>query len=140
MLRGFTDRFSEGEVQKSVQNCRLLLVQFQVAIAAAADPRSAAVIQAWKDLQTTAIDALIPELNHALETQEAQSSNPALEAKLRSLNPEVTRLIKLLQIDWQFWQAARQPDRTLQRQQQLLTHLKQLDQLLEAIGHHLSSE
>ncbi len=80
---------------------------------------------------------LIPELNHLLEKLEMQSSGPVLETQLRSLNPEVTRLAKLLQIDWQFWQAARQADRIEQRQQQLLKHLQQLDQLLEAIHTNL---
>ncbi len=126
------------EVQESVQNCRDLLTQLQAAIGMPKAQGTEETIRIWKYLQISTIDCLIPELNHYLETLETQSSDPALETQLRSLNPEVTRLIKLLQIDWQFLQAARQADRIQQRQQQLLKHLQQLDQLLEAIGHHLS--
>ena len=86
--------------------------------------------QSWLDLTTLAIDRLIPTLNQLLEVIESENLDPVFEAQLRSLGPEVGRLIKLLQIDWQFWQAAKQPDRRHQRQQQLLHHAQQLEQLL----------
>ncbi len=137
------DSTRDGPVQAAVQNSRDLLAQVQVAIGSPEAQRADTMIRVWHDLQTMATCRLIPELNQLLETLETQSSDPALEtqaleSQLRSLNPEVTRLIKLLQIDWQFLQAARQADRISQRQQQLLKHLQQLDQLLEAIGHHLN--
>jgi hypothetical protein len=134
------DSAMDLDVQDSAQNCRDLLAQLQAAIVISEAHRAEETIRIWKYLNISTVDCLIPELNHLLTTLEIQSSNPALETQLRSLNPEVTRLIKLLQIDWQFWQAARQADRLQQRQQQLLKHLQQLDQLLEAILHHLQHD
>jgi hypothetical protein len=55
------------------------------------------------------------------------------DAQLRSLLPEVVRLLKLLQMDWQFWQAARQAATRSHRRQQFLQHLIQMGQLLTAI-------
>ena len=75
------------------------------------------------------------DLNNGIQNDNAS----VVKNQLRSLTPEVTRLSKLLQLDRQFWQAARQPDRILQRQQQFTQHLTQLAQLLEAIVHHLKS-
>lgn len=126
--------------QASVQNGQVLLAQLQETIGSPEAQGAEATIRIWQDLQRLLSDRLIPSLNDALETLEIESSNPTLETQLRSLNPEVTRLVKLLQIDWQFWQAARQAPRIQQRQQQLLKHLEQLGQLLAAIGHHLSQD
>ncbi len=136
---GFMDDFTQDlkQVQETVQGGRSILAKFQNTIAIFNAQRADGTAQTWQELQTAMSNRLIPELNHCLETIETRSSSPALETQLRSLNPEVTRLIKLLQIDWQFWQAARQADRVQQRQQQMVKHLQQLDQLLEAIGHHL---
>ncbi len=61
------------------------------------------------------------------------------DPQLRSLLPEVVRLLKLLQMDTQFWQAARQPERQAQRRQQFLGHLLQLGQLLTAIDAHFKT-
>ena len=60
---------------------------------------------------------------------------PALDRdpQLRSLVPEVVRLMKLLQMDWQFWQAARQAPKKAIRQQQFADHLTQLGQLLSVL-------
>jgi hypothetical protein len=62
------------------------------------------------------------------------------DPQLRSLLPEVVRLLKLLQLDAQFWQAARQPERRSQRRQQFLDHLIQLGQLLTAIDQILGEK
>lgn len=98
----------------------------------------------WILLKTMLVDQIIPSLMQLLNAFEAhegiQNNNiRGLQNQLRSLTPEVTRLTKLLQLDRQFWQAARQSDRILQRQQQFTQHLGQLAQLLEAIVHHLDS-
>ena len=104
--------------------------------------------QRWTVFKTTVDNQVIPSLMALLDTFELndriqdQNINAlqniiVLQNQLRSLTPEVTRLIKLLQLDRQFWQAARQSDRILQRQQQFTLHLTQLSQLLEAIVHHL---
>lgn len=100
------------------------------------------ISQSWILLKTMLDDRIIPslmQLINAFEAQEGIQNNNirGLQNQLRSLTPEVTRLTKLLQLDRQFWQAARQPDRILQRQQQFTQHLGQLAQLLEAIVHHL---
>ena len=112
--------------------------------AASSDPIS----QHWIVFKTTVEDQIIPllmglldtfELNDRIQGQNinALQNIDVLQNQLRSLAPEVTRLTKLLQLDRQFWQAARQSDRILQRQQQFTLHLTQLSQLLEAIVHHL---
>ena len=106
--------------------------------------------QRWILLKTMVDDRLIPSLMGLLDTFEmndriqdrninALQNIGVLQNQLRSLTPEVTRLAKLLQLDRQFWQAARQSDRILQRQQQFTLHLTQLSQLLEAIVHHLNN-
>ena len=100
------------------------------------------ISQRWILLKTMIDDRIIPslmQLLNAFETNECIQNNSirGLQNQLRSLTPEVTRLTKLLQLDRQFWQAARQSDRILQRQQQFTQHLGQLGQLLEAIVHHL---
>ena len=108
------------------------------------------ISQRWILLKTMVDDRLIPSLMGLLDTFElndrTQDQNitalqniDLLQNQLRSLTPEVTRLTKLLQLDRQFWQAARQSNRILQRQQQFTLHLTQLSQLLEAIVHHLNS-
>jgi hypothetical protein len=119
------------QAQTIAQTSHALLVQFQATIAVPEAQRAAPTIEAWQGIQTTINDRLIPVLNQCLEAIEVQDLEGQLATQLRSLNPEVTRLSKLLQIDWQFWQAARQADRVQQRQQQFLTHLQQLEQLLE---------
>ena len=96
----------------------------------------------WILLKTMVEDQIIPslmQLLNAFETHECIQNNNirGLQNQLRSLTPEITRLTKLLQLDRQFWQAARQSDRILQRQQQFTQHLGQFAQLLEAIVHHL---
>ena len=107
------------------------------------------ISQRWILLKTMVDDRLIPSLMALLDTFElndriqgqnisALQNIGVLQNQLRSLTPEVTRLMKLLQLDRQFWQAARQNDRILQRQQQFMRHLTQLSQLLEAIVHHLN--
>ena len=77
----------------------------------------------WTDfqvlVQTDLLDRVMPVLDQ--------------DPQLRSLVPEVVRLMKLLQIDWQFWQAARQPEKQAVRQQQFIGHLTQLGQLLNAL-------
>ena len=55
------------------------------------------------------------------------------DPQLRSLVPEVVRLMKLLQMDWQFWQAARQAPKQAIRQQQFVDHLTQLGQLFSVL-------
>jgi hypothetical protein len=60
--------------------------------------------------------------------------------QLRSLLPEVVRLLKLLQIDRQFWQAARQVEKQAARQQQFMLHLTQLGQLLQVFETRLMEE
>ena len=55
------------------------------------------------------------------------------DPQFRSLVPEVVRLMKLLQMDWQFWQAARQAPKRAIRQQQFVDHLTQLGQLLSVL-------
>ena len=106
------------------------------------------IIQSWILLKTMVDDRIIPSLMQLLNTFDLNNGiqddninvlkTNVLKNQLRSLTPEVTRLSKLLQLDRQFWQAARQPDRILQRQQQFMQHLTQLAQLLEAIVHHLN--
>ncbi len=96
----------------------------------------------WILLKTMVEDRIIPslmQLLNAFETTECIQNNNirGLQNQLRSLTPEITRLTKLLQLDRQFWQAARQSDRILQRQQQFTQHLGQFAQLLEVIVHHL---
>jgi hypothetical protein len=127
------------QAQTIAQTSHALLVQFQSAIAVPEAHRAIPTLEAWQAVQSR-VNGLIPALNDCLEAIEAQDVEAQLATQLRSLNPEVTRLSKLLQIDWQFWQAARQADRVQQRRQQFLTHLQQLDQLLGAIGHCLSSD
>ena len=61
------------------------------------------------------------------------------DPQLRSLVPEVVRLMKLLQMDWQFWQAARQASKQAVRQQQFVDHLTQLGQLLSVLQTLLES-
>ena len=105
--------------------------------------------QRWILLKTMVDDRIIPslmqllnafDLNNGIQNDNASVVKASgVKNQLRSLTPEVTRLSKLLQLDRQFWQAARQPDRILQRQQQFIQHLTQLAQLLEAIVHHLKS-
>jgi len=101
------------------------------------------IIQRWILLKTMVDDRIIPSLMQLLNTFDLNNGiqddkTNVLQNQLRSLTPEVTRLTKLLQLDRQFWQAARQADRILQRQQQFTQHLTQLAQLLEAIAHHLN--
>jgi hypothetical protein len=101
------------------------------------------ISQRWILLKTMIDDRIIPSLMHLLNTFDLNNGiqddkTSVLQNQLRSLTPEVTRLTKLLQLDRQFWQAARQADRILQRQQQFTQHLTQLAQLLEAIVHHLN--
>ncbi|MCY7408319.1 MAG: hypothetical protein LH631_13355 [Alkalinema sp. CAN_BIN05] len=106
------------------------------------------ISQSWLLLKTMVDDRIIPSLMQLLNTFELNNGiqddktnvlkTSVLKNQLRSLTPEVTRLTKLLQLDRQFWQAARQSDRILQRQQQFTQHLTQLAQLLEAIVHHLN--
>ena len=55
------------------------------------------------------------------------------DPQLRSLVPEVVRLMKLLQMDWQFWQAARQAPKQEVRRQQFVDHLTQLGQLFTVL-------
>jgi hypothetical protein len=119
------------QAQTIAQTSHSLLVGFQATIAVPEAQRAIPTLEAWRAVQSMVNDRLIPALNDCLEAIEAQDVEAPLATQLRSLNPEVTRLSKLLQIDWQFWQAARQADRIQQRQQQFLTHLKQLEQLLE---------
>jgi hypothetical protein len=119
------------QAQAIAQTSHSLLVQFQETIVVPEAQRAVPTLEAWQGIQSVVNDRLIPALNQCLEAIEAQDVEAQLATQLRSLNPEVTRLSKLLQIDWQFWQAARQADRIQQRQQQFLTHLKQLEQLLE---------
>ncbi len=100
--------------------------------------------QRWILLKTMVDDRIIPSLMQLLNTFDLNNGiqddkTSVVKNQLRSLTPEVTRLSKLLQLDRQFWKAARQPDRILQRQQQFTQHLTQLAQLLEAIVHHLKS-
>ena len=108
------------------------------------------ISQHWIVFKTMVDDRIIPSLMGLLDTFEmndriqdrninALQNIGVLQNQLRSLTPEVTRLAKLLQLDRQFWQAARQSDRILQRQQQFTLHLTQLSQLLEAIVHHLNN-
>jgi hypothetical protein len=102
------------------------------------------ISQRWILLKTMVDDRIIPSLIQLINTFELNNGiqddkTSVLKNQLRSLTPEVTRLMKLLQLDRQFWQAARQPDRILQRQQQFTQHLTQLGQLLEAIVHHLNA-
>lgn len=108
------------------------------------------ISQSWILLKTMIDDQIIPSLMKLLNTfdlsngiQDDNSTSGlktrVLKNQLRSLTPEVTRLAKLLQLDRQFWQAARQSDRILQRQQQFTQHLTQFAQLLEAIVHHLNT-
>ncbi len=77
----------------------------------------------WTDfqalVQTEFLDRVMPVLDQ--------------DPQLRSLVPEVVRLMKLLQIDWQFWQAARQPEKQVARRQQFFHHLTQLGQLLSVL-------
>ena len=114
-----------------------------------ASSSSDSISQDWIVFKTMVEDQIIPSLMGLLDTFELndrtqdQNINAlqniiVLQNQLRSLTPEVTRLTKLLQLDRQFWQAARQSDRILQRQQQFTLHLTQLSQLLEAIVHHLN--
>ena len=70
-------------------------------------------------VQTEFLDRVMPVLDR--------------DPQLRALVPEVVRLMKLLQIDWQFWQAARQPEKRSARRQQFIDHLTQLGQLLTAL-------
>jgi hypothetical protein len=121
------------DATSTAQDCRQTLPQLQAAIGCPNSQQDKTTLQAWQAVKSRVSDRLIPELNAELLSVEAQNNSPQRATQLRSLNPEVTRLIKLLQIDWQFWQAARSSDRLLQRQQQLLMHLQQLDQLLAAI-------
>lgn len=100
------------------------------------------ISQRWILLKAMVDDRIIPslmQLLNAFETHEGIQTNNTrgLQNQLRSLTPEITRLTKLLQLDRQFWQAARQSDRILQRQQQFTQHLGQFAQLLEAVVHHL---
>ncbi len=104
--------------------------------------------QSWILVRTMVNDRIIPslmqlmntfELDNGVQDDKINALTNVLKNQLRSLTPEVTRLTKLLQLDRQFWQAARRPDRILQRQQQFTQHLTQLAQLLEAIVHHLKS-
>lgn len=113
-----------------------------------ASSNSDSISQGWTVFKTMIDNQIIPSLMGLLDTFELNDRVPdqninaiqnigVLQNQLRSLTPEVTRLTKLLQLDRQFWQAARQNDRILQRQQQFTLHLTQLSQLLEAIVHHL---
>ena len=100
--------------------------------------------QSWILLKRMVDDRIIPSLMQLLNTFDLSNGiqdnkTSVVKNQLRSLTPEITRLSKLLQLDRQFWQAARQPDRILRRQQQFTQHLTQLAQLLEAIVHHLKS-
>ncbi len=100
--------------------------------------------QSWILLKRMVDDRIIPSLMQLLNTFDLNNGiqdnkTSVVKNQLRSLTPEITRLSKLLQLDRQFWQAARQPDRILQRQQQFTQHLTQMAQLLEAIVHHLKS-
>lgn len=102
------------------------------------------ISQRWMLLKTMIDDRIIPSLMQLLNTFDLNNGiqddkTSVLKNQLRSLTPEVTRLSKLLKLDRQFWQAARQSDRILQRQQQFTQHLTQLAQLLEAIVHRLST-
>jgi hypothetical protein len=128
------------QAQATTQGCLLSLAKLQTTIALPNSQLAQETLLDWQQMQSFMGGTLILDLNNLLETIEEQNLDSVLESQLRSLNPEVTRLIKLLQIDWQFWQAARQPDRFQQRQQQLLIHLQQLEQLLGAIDHHLQSK
>ena len=76
-------------------------------------------------VQTEFLDRVMPVLDQ--------------DPQLRSLVPEVVRLMKLLQIDWQFWQAARHPEKQVARQKQFVGHLTQLGQLLGALQIGLES-
>ena len=80
-------------------------------------------ISDWTDfqarVQTEFLDQVMPVLDR--------------DAQLRSLVPEVVRLMKLLQMDWQFWQAARQAPKQAARRQQFVDHLTQLGQLFTVL-------
>lgn len=103
--------------------------QAQLPVADRIHPDSSVGINEWQSfqalVQTEFLDRVMPVLDQ--------------DPQLRSLVPEVVRLMKLLQIDGQFWQAARHPEKQVARQQQFVGHLTQLGQLLSALQIGLES-
>jgi len=84
----------------------------------------------WVQFQEDVRDRLIPVLSVFC----ADELSEPRAGRVRSLLPEVVRLLKLLQLDWQFWQGARQESTIAQRRSQFETHLHQMGLLLEAIA------
>lgn len=119
---------SDSEWLLMAQACEQCLIQyskFQVA-----DPQNDPISVSpnpWMEFQSL------------VQTEFLNRVMPAVDRdpQLRSLVPEVVRLMKLLQIDWQFWQAARQPEKQATRRQQFFHHLTQLGQLLSALQNQL---
>ena len=119
---------SDSEWLLMVQACEHCLIQhaqFQVADQPN-DPTSVSTGQ-WMNFQSLVQTEFLARVMPAVDR----------DPQLRSLVPEVVRLMKLLQIDWQFWQAARQPEKQAARQQQFFHHLTQLGQLLSALQNQL---
>ena len=86
-------------------------------------------VSEWTDFQTLVQTEFLSRVMPVLDR----------DPQLRSLVPEVVRLMKLLQMDWQFWQAARQAPKQAIRQQQFVDHLTQLGQLLSVLQTLLES-
>lgn len=119
---------SDSEWLLMIQACEHCLIQhaqFQVADQPN-DPTSVSTGQ-WMNFQSLVQTEFLAQVMPAVER----------DPQLRSLVPEVVRLMKLLQIDWQFWQAARQPEKQAARRQQFFHHLTQLGQLLSALQNQL---
>ena len=112
-------------MSQACEQCLIQYAQFQVAEAQNDD--TSIRISQWKDfqsvIQTEFLDQVMPAIDR--------------DPQVRSLVPEVVRLMKLLQIDWQFWQAARQPEKRSARRQQFFHHWTQLGQLLSALQNQL---
>ncbi len=95
-------------------------------------------IKEWQDFQQFVqlewVDRMIQD---RAETVAEIDAGAEIDSQVRSLLPEVVRLLKLLQIDRQFWQAARQVEKQAARQQQFVLHLTQLGQLFQVFQDRL---
>jgi hypothetical protein len=108
------------------QECLRRQVQLQET--SETDPSQYVSIKEWQNFQQfVQVEWVDRMMQYGTET----GSGTEIDGQLRSLLPEVVRLLKLLQIDRQFWQAARQVEKQAARQQQFVLHLTQLGQLFQ---------